>query len=398
MSLICLSIQPVFAQNEKTPDDLQIQKNYLAEYGVTDDEFIKLEHHKDTLISLIKKKNLNKEQATNLKNSMLNLESGNIITLPVKDGLVYDNGHAFPVPHRSIPAEQNKNGNETLDTFTHNQLEPQLLDNEKLSSPLHGSLSSDAESHTINVLPPTSCGSGEGYHYIVSSGYGYRQASGDVTLPWGYAVTKYVNSNGIEVQNDIPYIFFGIYVNGGGGADAGIWYRGYDAKDAYGNVIAPAGWYTFVNGFRAYDGDNAWQNGYQKIPTGVPLQLVVTELNNAIEVTVYNETNWSVAAHNVFSRAAANGFNQNGTNTRWNSEISLAQHCTSPGLPYRQNGAYMLGSIWDNIYLYTTSGYGLWDSRKTTSNGWEPGFRTNVTSEYIHNPYYKYQASIDYRY
>ncbi|UJF35689.1 hypothetical protein [Paenibacillus hexagrammi] len=232
----------------------------------------------------------------------------------------------------------------------------------------------------------------EGYHYIVESKYGYNKASGKIILPWGVAFTHTaINLEGKRVQNEVPYIMFGIYTTTHG-VDAGVFYDSGPSRESTGT----AGYYIFLQG----GPDVGFLAGSVRVPTGYPLSLVVIEQNNAVDITVFQRTTteFKQVAHENWTIPTTYRFTASGGNTRLTRETSFAQHCGG------ESDSYMLGTTWEEIYLYNNSGYSLWTPTLTLTQTWKLG-NTAVTEaaaadyakKYNYAAFYNDQEDIDYR-
>ncbi|WP_148497553.1 hypothetical protein [Paenibacillus senegalensis] len=225
----------------------------------------------------------------------------------------------------------------------------------------------------------------DGYHYIVKGQYGRYSASGDINFPHSINVTSWDNK-----QNEVPYYFFQVYQNtyARGGLDAGLFY----------NVFTNT-WHTFISGWWAY-----WDSGrgrYEVVPvwasvnanirSNQQVNMVVTTLDNAINIRVVDRSNWKLLANHMYHTNSNHQYDSRGTYTTFGKETSFATHCYNP-----TSGAYMRGAFWTNVYFYWTSGYRLLNTQETSSTEWKPD-RLKVTEFSNIIPHYQDRISIEYR-
>ncbi|MGB9662664.1 MAG: hypothetical protein ACPL5F_11750 [Moorellaceae bacterium] len=191
--------------------------------------------------------------------------------------------------------------------------------------------------HTVDS---SSTCTGVGAHWILKSTSGYNQVTGRATLPTNIHVT-YLNGQ----QNDVPYMFFGAYARGG--ADIGLYYNDLQKK-----------WKLFI-----YTLAGRWHEGDALISSSTTptVYLIMTVLDDALEISAIDNATWTPIETKRWSEPGQ-GWNASGSGVYITNEHSLAQHVGN-----LSNGAYMRTSHWWDLYLYKTSGYGLWTPSRTLS-------------------------------
>jgi hypothetical protein len=340
---LILSLIPLaaFGNEQPTPSNVggrenikQVDKALLNEFGITDDDIIALGDNVDVVEQLIKSKQVTtKEYAKNLKEAFLHPAYTEVKTFPVINGLAQTDTVNIPVTGVKNEVELIKNG----------------VNSANLTA-------SKKNKNTVTIAAATCPTTLDGYHYIVRSKWDRNKATGNITFPWGIAVTNWDGK-----QNEVPYLFFGIYNSdpAKGGADAGLYFDNTYKK-----------WYPFFNGWNQTEG-YVWKSvdktTYAGIDNATKVHLVVTEKDNAIEVKVIDRSNWTEISTTLFSVSSYFGFNSSGTNTRFNKETSLAAHCYNG-----TSGAYIKGAYWSNAHIYWTTGYNIWDTTQTVKREWKP--------------------------
>ncbi len=339
----------------------------LSDFGITNEEMLKLGDDIEIVEQLIQSNDVKTERdVANLKNAFLYPNYVSSKDFEVTNDLAYTDTGSIAVTGVKKEVE-----------FTAKELGQSIpYELKEKNNELTSNKSAQIAAACSNSL--------DGYHYIVRSNWNKNKASGNISLPWGIATTNWNGS-----QNEIPYFFFGIYSSTAskGGADAGIYFD--NSKNR---------WYPFFNGWNATEGyvwksvdkvayDNSTGGG---ITNTTPLQLIVTQKNNAIEVKLVNRTNWTEISTTNFSVNTYFGFNSAGTNTRFNKETSLATHCYNG-----TSGAYTKGSTWSNTYIYSTTGYSLWDASQTIYAEWKPN-QSKVTQFANVVNYYQDTISIEF--
>lgn len=195
--------------------------------------------------------------------------------------------------------------------------------------------------HIVNeTFTSSSTCTGVGAHWILKSKSGYNQVTGRATLPTNINVT-YVNGQ----QNDVPYMFFGAYATGG--ADIGLYYNDTLKK-----------WKLFI-----YTLAKNWHEGNAQISSSTTptVYLIMTVLDDALEISAIDNATWVPIETKRWSEPGQ-GWKASGSGVYITNEHSLAQHVGN-----LSNGAYMRTSQWWDLYLYNSSGYGLWTPSRTLS-------------------------------
>lgn len=345
---------------------LKVDKKLLNDFGITDDEIIKLGKDIDVIENLIKTKEVKtKEHVNNLKNAFLHPKYYEAISSPVEYGLVKENNNSFPV--------------------TGVKKEVDLINKEGTNG-----LVIAKSDRPVSI---SACGI-DGYHYIVRSQWNRSKASGNINFPWGIAITDWNGS-----QNEVPYVFFGIYNSTAskGGADIGLYY-----SKPYGK------WYPFFNGYNpsipAYEWYSVRKTAsdptnpavspstvHPGISNSTQIHMVVTELANAVSVKILDRSTWTEISTTTFTVSSNYGYNTSGTNTRFNKETSLAAHCYNG-----TSGAYTKGTYWSNTYIYSPTLTNIWDSTQTVSAQWKPDQAKVTQFDNVIN-YYQDQISIEFK-
>lgn len=358
--LFLVFVTPGIAENNQENDYLKgVDKKALNELGISDEELNKIGDNVHVIDALVKSKEVKtKEHAKNLKEAFLKpktykAERHNVVNKKVKTETV-----EIPVTGVKEEVERILQDNGDNQTNSVNEIQMSTLE-------------------TVTATCPNTL---DGYHYIVRSVWNRNKASGNITFPWGIHVT---NWNG--VQNEVPYMFFGIYNSDGakGGADVGLYFDNVKKK-----------WYPFFNGWNSSQG-YVWmetdKSTYPGIANSTPVHMVVTEKSNAIEIKLLDRNTWTEISTTLFNVSSSFGFNANGTNTRFNKETSLATHCYSG-----TSGAYIKGAYWSNAYIYWPTGNHIWDSTQTVRAEWKPD-QNKVTQFANVINYYQDQISIEYK-
>lgn len=199
-----------------------------------------------------------------------------------------------------------------------------------------------------------------GVHYMVRSNPGYNKATGYFTLP-----SVYVNQS-LGTNHDVPYGFFGMYAGSEFGMDLGV---GYDVDSAN-----PSKWFMCISGYyKTQSGtfESVWKS--INIPSGVSrvyLNASVTRNSNGevYKLDVINASTWTLIgslSFDTLQETNSKPFYTNSTysNLYINREVSLAFPKNSARLP--NTGSYLKNAFWDQIYLYSPSGYYIWGTSLT---------------------------------
>lgn len=190
---------------------------------------------------------------------------------------------------------------------------------------------------------------GGGYHWIIKSRYGYREATGWAELPDVGGITTSSCSPRPNRQNDIPMMFFGIYFNGGG-ADLGIFY------DSSLN-----GWRGFIWTLTSY-----WdERPYIFRKPQIPYIHVTVPQDNWVRLRLIDTSTWTQVdlVDYWLLGARRNGSN----NQQLNREVSLPQHSFN-----HDSGAYLLNAHWYNVYIYSPTTTSKWLPQHTVSSYADP--------------------------
>lgn len=220
----------------------------------------------------------------------------------------------------------------------------------------------------INTLMET----GHGCYWYLDSVTGYYNAT-------GRAMTSEAVINVNVSKHTVPYFFFGAFSTSSWiYSEAGIYY------DKYSNSWKT--YYSISNG-------TGWKAGSGTIPSNHDAYINFKILDNAMYYAIYDLTTWTKVDERTIAISGAS-YNDEGTNMRIYRETSLAQD----PIQNLDCGAYFLDAHWEQVYLYSKSGYSLWTSSKTHDHyeydGDDSKNRVNVS---ITSTYYEDIVDIDYR-
>lgn len=367
-------ISPGFNPNERQIDtqfkELQVKdthalKETLKSYDLTDDEITSLGDRASDVAQLALVKNLTKEQVKHLHKSILEHKDAEVKSLPVKNGRVIDGDNSHPVSS----------------AYYRNQNKQLNAESEKTTS------STLASSPTITDYR----GQGSGLHYVVQSNINnWNKASMFVQFPWAYATTDFLfhYSDGTSKweENDTPYIMFGKTTRGVSSSDIGIYYS-----------HTRGGWYAFNGGMP--DGQNyVWQQNWDSrpIPTNAEIQLIVTELDEALRLDIYyhnpaNGGNWELHPQSTkFLWHNPTGVWYDMGYRTWGAAYFVREHSLAQTVVDYKSGAYMKGSHEYLVYLYSDSRWVItpWTSSETDKASWwgltdqDRMYRLPTTSNY----------------
>lgn len=223
---------------------------------------------------------------------------------------------------------------------------------------------------------------GGGAHRILKSTSGKNQVTGWAELPTSVNVTYDPCSPRPNQQNDMPYMFFGVY-NGqaGGGADVGLF---YDAS--------VTGWKPFIYTL-PLNGSSVWDEGSVVIRRPTVPYLHLRVMDNALRLRVIDSGSWTLIFDRTWS-LPNRGFRADGYGHQLTREVSLAQHKENLA-----NGAYLTSAHWYDVWIYWTTNQARWTSTYTAS-GYpviQPSYAAGkVTTSNVYRDY-EDTVSIDYR-
>lgn len=175
-------------------------------------------------------------------------------------------------------------------------------------------------------------------------------------------------------QNDVPFMFFGVYNtnHAQGGADVGIFYDS-----------AVNGWRGFIQRLDGY-----WdERSYVFKKPKVPYIHVSVPANEYVRLRLIDTSTWTQVDLIDYYLP---GTRINGASQWFNREVSLAQHKRN-----YSSGAYLNDAHWHDVWIYSPTGQSLWTPQRTHSSYAQPANDQHINRQPISN-YYEDKISIQY--
>lgn len=202
---------------------------------------------------------------------------------------------------------------------------------------------------------------------------GFTEATGFAGLP-NVNVTTDPCSPRANSQNDVPFMFFGVYNtnHAQGGADVGIFYDS-----------AVNGWRGFIQRLDGY-----WdERSYVFKKPKVPYIHVSVPANEYVRLRLIDTSTWTQVDLIDYYLP---GTRINGASQWFNREVSLAQHKRN-----YSSGAYLNDAHWHDVWIYSPTGQSLWTPQRTHSSYAQPANDQHINRQPISN-YYEDKISIQY--
>ncbi len=227
-----------------------------------------------------------------------------------------------------------------------------------------------------------------GAHWKVKAETGYNKATGFLTVP-----TVNITDN----SNTVPYMYFGAYTNDGAlASDLGIFYK-YGSWKLFVNVLV---WNPSIDGY-----EQEWKE--YSIPQLNEYYLVLSVDNSnssydLLKITIKNPNTWAdlkyieIKTNEVGDMekyySTKKVLNNSYSNLYLVRETTLAQ-----GTEDLDNGSYLHSAIWENVYIYSPSGYWQWGKSQTDFAGKSGNsIAVNKVTVNSYSEYYKDNISINY--
>lgn len=221
----------------------------------------------------------------------------------------------------------------------------------------------------IPVGHPWDC---TGVHYQVQSNTGFNKVTGFLTLP---QVNIMSNLN----DPDVPNAFFGTYVSNKLGFDLGATY--IQSKGMWQINVSGYGYRNKTNDYAKFfkvlhnsDGSVFYFSNNELSKVYFVAKATKQNGYDRIELTTIRASDWTTLGtisidtnENDYygNEGVTNSFiTSSYSNCFVNREVTLS-HAYKPGRPY--TGTEIINAKWDNVYIYSPSGYSLWLPTQTHS-------------------------------